>query len=161
MTNTKTVYCAIAADIDMGNNPPHSPFSLRDFNASSPEELNQKLADYIREDRDDEDLEAMLGITNDEETVEGNARLIEAYFYILDGDWGHPNLALRHYYRLTGNDTKETFEGLVRYEEVVDDTPGKLQEAIREKLDDLLLGGTLSKENKIIALQNCLNELKS
>lgn len=39
------------------------------------------------------------------------------------------------------------------------DTPDALIEAIREALTDLTVGGTLSRETKVMALQRCLVEV--
>ena len=47
-----------------------------------------------------------------------------------------------------------------RQEYTLDDHPKRLQDAIRRALANDLIGGAISAENRILALENCLAELR-
>jgi hypothetical protein len=173
MKNTKTIYCAILAGIDESNTPPHNPHSIYDFKARTPEELDRMIAEVIREPLDDDDLEEQ-GLTEedikelDADRPRGNARLIEVAtwpIHINDmyegcdtSDEIDRNILLCGYYSRTTEETNNK-DGLLRYEVKSEGKPDELVKAIQEALDDLLVGGALSKETKIDALRKCIDKI--
>jgi len=66
---------------------------------------------------------------------------------------------LYRYYRRTIGETDDK-DGLLRYEVKIEDNPDELVKAIHDTLDDLLVGGALSKQTKILALQTCIDKMK-
>ena len=65
---------------------------------------------------------------------------------------------LSRYYRRTSTETDDK-DGLLRYEVKIENTPDKLRKSIQEKLDDVLVGGALSRETKIAALHKSLADV--